>query len=233
MSEHDDFAPDRQESNVLWLTIYEGMLCQRQSTPTPGYKEYVSTRESTRGKISYIREKDHLNGYITNFETKQKDAKDGSNKKYTVARVTFRSQSGKTAILEVGVKSEFVARFAMCVENMDLKKPVWFRSFMDNKGNTAIYFKQDDEKIPSSYTKENPNGLPKWIQDPITKEWDNRDYWNFLFAIIAQFVPAMKQTGATLDTLLAEQAEDGNEVDTTEQHSGVEVTTSSDDDIPF
>jgi hypothetical protein len=166
---NDDFAPDRQESNILWLTIYEGMLCQRRSKPTPGFKDYASQRKSTEGKISYVREKDHLNGYVTNFETKEKEMKDGSNKKYTVARVTFRSESGRTAILEVGVKSEFVARFAMCVENMDLKKPVWFRSFMDAKGSTAIYFKQDDEKISSNYTKENPNGLPAWVHDPITQ----------------------------------------------------------------
>jgi hypothetical protein len=231
MSEmNDDFLPDRLESNITWLTIYEGMLCQRRSKPTPGFKEYVSQRKSSEGKISFVKEADHLNGYITGFETKEKEMKDGTGKKYTVARITFRSESGRTAVLEVGVKSEFVARFAMCVENMDLKKPVWFRSFMDNTGKTAIYFKQEDQKIPSNYTKENPNGLPGWIHDPIANEWDSRDYWKFLFAVILKFIPTMKQTGETLDKLLTEASQDAQQ---TYEPEPVEVTTSNDDDIPF
>jgi hypothetical protein len=222
----DDFLPERQDSNVTWLGIYEGMLCERRMKPVPGFKEYASTRASSYGKISYVKEYDHIQGYVTNFETKHKETNDG--KKYTVARVTFRSESGRTAILEVGVKSEFVARFGVCVENMDLKRPVWFRSFMDREGRTAVFFQQNEQKILSNYTKENPNGLPAWKHDPITGEWDSRDYWNFIFAVIARFTSVMKQTGETLDQLVAENA--GVDV----EPAAEDFTPSQpDDDIPF
>lgn len=227
----DDFLPDRRPSNIIYLSIYEGMLCQRRATETPGFARYESKSPKTKGKVSWVREFDHINGFITGFERKEKEtlAKD----KFYVAQITFNHpETTQRAILEVPIKSEFVARFASCVENMDLKKPVWMRSFLDKTGHTAVMFKQEDAKVEQKYTQEHPNGLPAWEKDPITDEWDTREYWKFLFQIIAdKALPVIKDVKAALDGI----RDDDQGTPPTEAAfvAEVEVTTTDNDDIPF
>lgn len=226
----DDFLPERRPSNTIYLSIYEGKLCQRRATETPGFTEYVSTSPKTKGKVSWIREFDHIQGYLTGFEKREKETLE--KKKFWVAQITFQHPTGRVAVLETAIKSEFVARFALCVENMDLTKPVWMRSFMDRSGSTAVMFKQDDALVAQRYTKDNPNGLPAWKKDPVTDEWDTRDYWAFLFRIIADVaIPKMATVKAALDGL----REDDQGTPPTESgyQPAVPPTDQPDDDIPF
>lgn len=226
----DDFLPERRPSNTIYLSIYEGKLCQRRATETPGFVEYVSRSAKTKGKVSYIREFDHIKGYVTGFEKREKETLE--KKKFLVAQVTIQHESGRMAIIETPIKSEFVARFALCVENMDLRKPVWVRSFLDRDGNTAIMFKQEDALVAQRYTKDNPNGLPPWQKDPVSDEWDTRAYWAFLFKIIAEHaIPRMESVKKALDGI--REDDQGTPPTESSYQPAVPPTDDSNDDIPF
>lgn len=226
----DDFLPERRPSNTVYLSIYEGKLCQRRATETPGFTEYVSRSPKTKGKVSWIREFDHINGYVTAFEKREKETLE--KKKFWVAQVTIQHPTGRVAIIETPIKSEFVARFALCFENMDLTKPLWIRSFLDRDGNTAVMFKQDNALVAQRYTKENPNGLPAWRKDPISGEWDTRDYWAFLFKIISEkAIPKMASVKAALDGLREDDL--GTPPSEATYQPAAPPTDESDDDIPF
>ncbi len=225
--------PDRRPSNVTYLSIYEGLLCQRRAVETPGFVEYVSRNPSAEGRVVWVREREYIRGYITNFEAREKE-NFNKTKRYKVAQITFQHESGLKAIVEVGIRSELVARFALCVENMDLTKPVWMRSFRNRDGQTVVMFKQDDHLIAQKYTKEQPNGLPPWRKDPISGDWDTREYWTFLFDIIKyKAMPIMADVKTALDGI----AKDDQGTPPTESGyspaAPPEDPANPDDDIPF
>lgn len=222
----DDFLPERRPNTNIYLSIYEGKLCQRRAVETPGFVRYESQSPKTRGRVSWIREFDYLNGLIIGLERREKETLEGM--KYAVVQVTFTNAKGNVAILEVPVRSEFVARFAKCCENMDLSKPVWMRSFLDRDGHTCVYFKQDGGKVVQKYTKETPHGLPEWQKDPVTGDYDTRDYWKFLFEkIAAHALPQIELNRAALQAASHDQGTDALEADTEAP------PYTADDDIPF
>lgn len=222
----DDFLPERRPNNNIYLSIYEGKLCQRRAKETPGFTRYESVNPKTRGKVNYIREFDHISGLIVGFERRDKETVEGL--KYVVIQVTFTDGRGHKAILEVPVRSEFVARFAKCVENMNLTKPVWMRAFLSRDGSTGVYFQQEGAKVAQKYTKDQPNGLPEWKKDPITNEYDTRDYWAFLFRILSEHaVPQINLNRSVLESMESDQG-------TTPQEAETEAPPyTADDDIPF
>lgn len=225
MSTNDDFLPERKPNNTIYISIYEGKICQRKSVETPGFVRYESILPKSKGKVSYIKEFECINGYVTGFERREKETLDGT--KYMVARVTFESTSGKEAIFETPIRGEFVAKFAKCAENINFEKQLQVFAFLDRKNNhTKVYFKQNGEKIDQKYTNENPGGLPQWEKDPMTGQHDTRDYWKFLFNIIsAHALPLIRKTKEMLDAY-----HQGEEVDAAEDFAEV---SPSDDDIPF
>lgn len=230
----DDFLPERRPNGTVFLSIYEGKLCQRRATPAEGFVEYTSRSEKSKGKISYIKEFDHIEGYVVGFEKKEKETLD--KKKYWVARITFMAQSGREAILEVPVRSDFVGRFAKCVENMDLTERLFVRVFPDKHTvNSSVMFKQKGEKIEQKYTVENPNGLPQWEKDPITQEWDNRDYWKFLFNIIHSKIEEFERVKVLLTKYQEEipAPEGANALEPSSDEVAATATKAFDDDIPF
>lgn len=188
-TDDDDFLPDRQASGITFFRIYEGMVCQTKAKksedqkPPEKFKEHESISKSTLGKKIFVREFDHMKGLMTGWEKVEETTNDG--KKYYVFKITFTSPTGRKAIMNAPLKSEFVSRFAKCVENMDLAKPVYFRAFLNKKNRTAIHFEQGGQKIEQNYTKENPGNLPQWTKDE-AGENDNRAYWTFLFGLIKE-----------------------------------------------
>lgn len=230
----DDFLPEKKPSNTIYLSIYEGKLCQRRGRPAAGFREYISQNPKSEGKISYIKEFDHIEGYVTGFERKERETLD--KKKYMVARITFTSPSGREAILETGIRNDFVARFAKCCENIDFQKRLYIRAFAEpGTANTGIMFKQDGEKIAQKYTVENPNGLPQWEKDPISGDWDTREYWKFLFNIIASKIPEFERVKQLLADYQEQPVVDdnGNGSHVEEEHEDAAVPSEYTDDIPF
>lgn len=228
----DDFLPERKPNNTIFLSIYEGKLCQRRATPMEGYREYVSQNERSKGKIVYIKEFDHIEGYVTGFERKEKESLD--KKKYMVARITFTSPSGRKAVLETGIRNDFVARFAKCCENIDFQKRLYIRAFAEpGTANTGIMFKQDGEKIAQKYTVENPNGLPQWEKDTNSGDWDTREYWKFLFNIIASKIPEFERVKQLLADCQEQPVPDENGNHVEEEHEDAAVPSQYDDSIPF
>lgn len=205
MNNNDDFLVEKQDSDVVWLGIYEGMLCQKRAHPVDGFKEYVSTNDRSRGKIVYIKHYKKINGILTGIERRDKETKDG--KPYPVAQFSFQKGDRK-AIIEVGAKTEFVSRFAKCCENMDLTKPVEVSVFLSREGKTAVAFNQNDQKIVPNYTADNRNGLPEWIKDDISGDWDTREYWKFLYNVLQNVaIPAAAQNKANFEMSIADEPE--------------------------
>ena len=137
------------------------------------------------------------------------------NKKYFTAEITFEKLNGKQAIVSTPLKSELVARLAKCAENINFAMPLELSAFRDSKtGRTRIILKQDDKNVEQKYTQENPGKMPKWVKDEMTGEWDNKDYWAFLFGIIKDVViPGCENTKAGIERHRQMEREHTNPVD--------------------
>lgn len=229
----EEFAAPRKVSPRLYVTIYEGILCSRRATPHDEYREYSSYRHP--GRTVYIREYDHIYGYLTEIKTVDKETLEGL--KYRVFQFVFDNGAGVELVLEVPVKSDFVARFAKCCPNIDFRRPLFIKSFPDRSTHLpVIIIQQDGEKIEQAFTREKPNGLPQWERDPVTGEWDTRAYWRFLFEQIHAKLPEIQRCRETLAAL----RESGD--DATAEHEAAaapaaeaeaSLAITDDDDIPF
>lgn len=232
MSSHvippNDFIAPREPSTRLYATIYEGRLCTRRAAPTDGFYLYNSVKQP--GKKVYIREYDHINGYLVDIRSQEKETLEGIH--YKVLQFTFDNGDGAELVLEVPLKSELVARFAKCARNIDFRSPIFIRVFPDRRTHQpVIIIQQSGENVPQAFTKENPNGLPQWVRDEVTGEWDARAYWAFLFKEIEAVRPEIERCRSALQAIrTAEQPI----VNDSEEPEGTPTEQSVDyDDIPF
>lgn len=224
----EEFAAPRKMSPRLYVTIYEGILCSRRATPHDDYREYSSYRHP--GRTVYIREYDHIYGYLTEIKTVDKETLEGL--KYRVFQFTFDNGAGVELVLEVPVKSDFVARFAKCCPNIDFRRPLFIKSFPDRSTHLpVIIIQQDGEKIEQAFTREKPNGLPQWERDPVTGEWDTRAYWRFLFEQIHAKLPEIQRCREALATLQRDNDEAAAMPADAEPTAG--AAAMDDDDVPF
>lgn len=196
-----DFITYKEPNDTVYLNIYEGMLCERSATPKPDYIEYISKSDTTKGKVSYVRIVKRLKGYIVGFQSRQHETLEG--KKYRVAQIVFDNGQGKKAMIVCPIDSEFVSRFAKCVENMNLAMPVEVSVFRDKqRGKTSVAFYQNGQKVDQKYSKENPNGIPEWKTNPMTGKADTSAYWSFLFNIISEYaLPRIEHTRIALEEM--------------------------------
>jgi hypothetical protein len=232
---NDDFLTEKQDSNTIWLNIYEGMLCEKRASPAPGLEEYTSRSTKSAGKILYIKHYDSIKGYLSDIQKETKETLDG--KKYTVLQFTLRSLSGRKAVLQVNAKSDFVAEFAKRCESFDLMKKLEIGVFWGSKTQSSVAtFKQDGEIITSNYTKDNPGKLPQWIKDEITGDWDNRDYWTFLYNLIKTKVTPEKLQAVNQMVNSLQIVEESPSVEVVHKLSEEEAEQQAiqqDDEIPF
>lgn len=243
----DDMFPSKRPSNKVYFTIYEGMLCRKRSTPETGFVEYISQSDKTRGKVSYIYQHEYLDGWLIAIDKRDKETRDG--KKFVVFDFVFANGSGREAVVQVPARGEFVSVFAKCVENMDLSKRIRVRVGRE-KGtvNSYVYFEQvqknengvlDHVVIKRKYTKENPNGLPQWVKDEISGDWDSREYWKFLYQKLLAVRPQIEQNKHRMTQMMLERegAIDHGEPEIEPEFSGPPPTggevNTYDDDIPF
>lgn len=217
----EEFAAEKKPLNRLYLTIYEGILCTRRAQPQENFIEY----HSKKGKVTYIREFDHIYGYLVNVRSHEEETLEGL--KYRTMHFTFDNGSGNEIVLVVPLTSEFVARFAKCAPNFNFQKPIFIKVFPDRKTHTpVVIFQQGGENVPQAFTREKPNGLPQWEHDPVTGDWDNRAYWRFLFEVINSQLPAIEKCRQTIRTLHEEN------LNVSEPEQPVKEDD-FDDDIPF
>lgn len=219
-----DFLPEKKRTPRVYLHIYEGRLCERRANPAPGFTRH----ESSKGKVSYIREYEYVQGFLTDWIRIEKETLEGN--KYNVIHAVFNNGGGFEAVLEVPLKSEFVARFAKCCENIDFREMLWVAAFLDRQTRKSrIILKQRGEKVAQKYTQPNPNGLPQWEVDPITGEFDTRAYWKFLFDVIARIaIPQIADTKRALQAILESQS-----ADMAADVEDIPPSVADDDDIPF
>lgn len=224
---NDNFLTERKPNNTVYLQFYEGMLCQRRSEEYPGFVRYESHNPKTKGKVSWVKVFESLDGYLTGIEKEEKTTQDGS-QKYVVFRFIFEKARGRRAELQVSVKADFVAAFAKRIESINLTEPLTFGGYFSWKhGRNVIWFEQNGEKIGPKYTQENPGKLPQWVKDEVSGEWDNRDYWKYLYNLIAAHTP---DAMAKNQKMLAEADSAG---DDEQQIEETEVVEFDDSDIPF
>jgi len=232
MSSHiippNDFVALREQSTRLYATIYEGRLCTRRAAPTDGFYLYNSVKHP--GKKVYIREYDHINGYLVDIRSQEKETLEGIH--YKVLQFTFDNGDGAELVLEVPLKSELVARFAKCARNIDFRTPIFIRVFPDRRTHQpVIIIQQAGENVPQAFTKENPNGLPQWVRDEVTGEWDARAYWAFLFKEIEAVRPEIERCRSALQAIRTAERPIVND---SEEPEGSPTEQSVDyDDIPF
>jgi hypothetical protein len=126
--------------------------------------------------------------------------------------------------------------FLKRIESVDLQKPVKFNPYYIQEEGTEKYrafliLSQDNKKIDSGYTKENPNGLPQLEKKIVDNKevWDSTEQMKFFETIINDKIrpnlPEIKQEEEKVE-VAPEEAGPSE----TEEHPAEDE---NDDSLPF
>jgi len=97
--------------------------------------------------------------------------------------------------LQMALDSKFFGEYAKRMPNIDVSKPLFLGLGYDKEnGRSFLYARQNDEKVPMAYTKDNPNGLPQPTKKTVKgKEvWDWEEQENFLYEVAVDFASKLE-----------------------------------------
>lgn len=208
-------------SNRIFLSIMKGRITLKVDANTEGAKQRTNKLgtvvwekhyTSLTGIIIYIRTRDHAE-YGKFWDIGVQDGAD-------VFSLQFPYNSG------------YAMGFLKRIESVNLAIPVKFNPYYipeegTDKFRSFLILYQNDKKIPSLYTRENPNGLPelKEITVDNKKTWDSTDQMKFFEDILDNEVrPNLTKPGEALQ----QESEASPPDDVKDQPAENE-----DDDLPF
>lgn len=235
----------RNSSFKTYLSIFGGEIVQewRKEEPSedkiPAGKE-LQTREISQGKnagktVWYVGY-DYLAGMLSDVSL-DTEGDFGARIILTVKDVD------DTYVLTLPVNSSYGNDFLMKMENIDLSKEVSFEPWQMDKdawynltkkktknGRSGLTIRQDDEKVPKAYTKEEPNGLPELQIKKVGKETkvNDDDRMIFLYERLDEFMEQVKQA----NTASSPEPSGGKYTDAMSPDA-VDSEEEVDDDLPF
>lgn len=164
---------------ITFLTITDGRICRRVTSPTTTSVERVNKVGNTVHEEYY----QGWEGIITAITTKESEY--GKNWEVTLL------DDDTTAILSMGYSSGYAAAFLKTLPNVDLSKPVTLSPKLQTIGDkkkATIFVNQGGNAIKWYYTKDNRNGLPdlKKIKVKGKDTWDDSDIMEFLEKMVAE-----------------------------------------------
>jgi hypothetical protein len=169
-----------ENAGTIYLSVANGKLVQQHKQPT----ENTTERVNKVGKTVHEEFFRDLTGVITKIETKENDY----GKQW---QITFQDGTDKYMV-QMPYSGRYSSSFLKALPNLKQGQPVKFNPWeMQDKNNssktiTGVTLYQDDGngmvKVPSAYTKEDPNGLPEMKKKKIKGKdvWDDTEMMEFL-----------------------------------------------------
>jgi hypothetical protein len=163
-------------ANTVYLSVADGKLVRQHKQANANTVE----RTTKTGKLVYEEHFKDLKAMLVDLETRENDYGKQWQLKFKDGNETF--------IIQMPYSSRYASSFLKALPLVDLTQPVRFMPWsMQDKNDatkkvTGITLYQTGGKIPSAYTKENPNGLPEMKQIKIKNKltWDDSDMTDFL-----------------------------------------------------
>jgi len=163
-----------QSTSAIYLSISDGKICRRVSSPTSTSKERISEKS---GKIYHEEFYRGWSGRIKSVTTRDSDY----GKEWQVA---IEDENG-TAILSFKYSSGYASSFLKALPNVDLSKEVVFTpnvTTVNDKKRTTLFLNQEGLPVKWYYTKDNPNGCPSMEKIKVkgAEVWDDSKMMEFL-----------------------------------------------------
>ena len=143
---------ERQQGNVVFLTISQGKLVRRVDESTPG----AVSRTNKVGKVVHELFYTSLIGHIKDVTTKETEYG-----KFWVVKVQSNEH---TYQIDINYASGYAFSFLKALPNVDLSQNVELSPALMKDGeytNSVIFLKQGGVPIKHYFTKANPNGMPE------------------------------------------------------------------------
>lgn len=164
---------ERQQGNVVFLTISQGKLVRRVDESTPG----AVSRTNKVGKVVHELFYTSLIGHIKDVTTKETEYG-----KFWVVKVQSNEH---TYQIDINYASGYAFSFLKALPNVELSQNVELSPALMKDGeytNSVIFLKQGGVPIKHYFTKANPNGMPERVRIKVKgKETsDNTNQMEFL-----------------------------------------------------
>lgn len=186
-------ALNKFEGGAIYLSVANGNLVRQHKEATKDTK----SRENKVGKVVHEESFKDLTGIITGIATKENNY----GKQWLV---TFTDGDEKY-VVQMPYSSRYSSSFLKALPNLTQGEPVRFMPWeMQDKNDaakkiTGVTLYQDDGngmvKVPSAYTKEDPNGLPEMKKVKIKGKltWDDSDMMTFLEEMAMDWIKSAPQ----------------------------------------
>lgn len=102
----------------------------------------------------------------------------------------LEDDEGSRFKLQIPVDNIFFSQYAKRMPNIDTEKPLFLGIGYDRESDRNFLFaRQNGEKVPMAYTKDNQNGMPQPTKKTVKgKEiWDWEEQENFLYEVAMDF----------------------------------------------
>jgi hypothetical protein len=192
-----------QQSNAIFLTISNGQVCRRVSTPN----EFSKERVNKNGVTVYEEYYKGWKGLITGIEVRE-------HKEFgKFWNITLTDKDGD-AILQMNYSSGYSAAFLKTLPNIDLTSEVIITPNLRMEGDkkkTTVFVTQHGKPLKHFYTKDNPNGIPQLAQVKVKGKmtWDDSDIMEFLEKMVnTEIIPKLPKAGSAPASGGAIEAED-------------------------
>lgn len=191
-----------ENAGMIYLTVSNGKLVQQHKEANAN----TIQRENKVGKIVHEEFFKELVGVITRIETKENDY----GKQW---QIVFADGDDKYMV-QMPYSGRYSSSFLKALPNVVQGKPVKFMPWeMQDKSNaskkiTGVTLYQNDGdgfvKVPSAYTKEDPNGLPEMTKKRVKGKdvWDDSEMMDHLEQMAKDWIAS---TPAPTDQEAAEE----------------------------
>lgn len=211
------FENNNSSGSATYATILEGKWAQRVKEGTPGAVE----RENKLGNVVYEIYHDTVTGFITKAEI------DDSGDYGDQLKITVSDDIGDSIVASIPMESRYASDFMKRYPGINLDEEVSLTPYSfedDGKKRSGISVRQNNQKIPHQWTKDNPGDMPQPEEKKKGKKivWDWTDQLNFLiekFEEKSKEITRKPKAASIKDQVIAE--------------SKANVEEQEEDDLPF
>jgi len=171
------------ESSSTWITINNGKLTVRATEEDEGAKSRTYTTKDGEEKTIWEYQYTAFTGDIVDASFEE-----------TAFGVVYSIKlmaGDREYALRLPAPGRLFDQFAKRIPNLNKNLPLYVGAFQNEAGHNVLYLKQDGEKVPMAFTKDNPNGMPAPVKTvKMGKEkWDFSAQEEFLYNLAHEWFP--------------------------------------------
>lgn len=223
------------EDGKRWARVVREWL---DNPPQLDDMSQVKERTTDKGRKIYYMDWASIDGYIVGAAYRETE----KFKSRQIHLVLDDPDSGERYTVVMNAEFGRARNFFATLPNIDLDKPVLFTpyNFKNDEGKifSGVSIKQEGEKVPKYYTKDEPHGKPDWEKKKVGNsiKWDSTDELAFY---IDKFEEWIEENNLSTDTIPDETPQVENDEDNEQSDNNEEATAATtgkgvdEDDLPF